>query len=400
VTARVLDVSRTISRAGRVATGIDRVEAAYIRRFLEEDTPVFALARTRFGYVLADRDGLAAVATGLANGFVGRIGWPARLTRRTAPMVVQQAETAMRDAALGHALRGGLARLISRHVPPGSVYVNVGHGWPGRHTLAALKAQSDLRIALMVHDVIPLSHPQHQRPGIPERFRDRIETASSLADLVIHPAAVTRAETERAFRAAGRVPPGVIAPPGTCPARPGADGLSMHVSPDRPYCMALGTIEPRKRIDLLLDAWDLMAWSGEADRLPQLLLIGARGWGNETVFRRLDVLLPDDPVRELGPLCDAQAATLMAGARALLFPSEAEGYGLPPIEAAAMGAPVICRDLPVYRETLGDYPMRVTGDDPSDWRDAVETLLADPPVRAAYRSPNWCDHFNTVLSRL
>ncbi|MFC6688982.1 hypothetical protein [Jhaorihella thermophila] len=73
----------------------------------------------------------------------------------------------------------------------------------------------------------------------------------------------------------------------------------------------------------MLDVW------GDMTDPPQLLICGARGWNNDAVFDRLDRLDRNGPIRELPGLSDRQVAAILQGARALLFPSRAEGFGLP-----------------------------------------------------------------------
>jgi len=87
----------------------------------------------------------------------------------------------------------------------------------------------------------------------------------------------------------------------------------------------------------------------------------------------------------------------------LLFPSRAEGFGLPPIEAAALGVPVVCSDLPVIREVLGDIPVYLDATKRYQWKQITQSLLkghrADKKLRAegAFSPPTWDDHFNNVL---
>jgi glycosyltransferase involved in cell wall biosynthesis len=84
-------------------------------------------------------------------------------------------------------------------------------------------------------------------------------------------------------------------------------------------------------------------------------------------------------------------------AHGLLFPSLAEGFGLPAVEAAARGVPVICSDLPVFREVMGDHATFLDPRDPEAWAGAVSRHVAEPPARRPIDAPNWHDHFKTAL---
>jgi glycosyltransferase involved in cell wall biosynthesis len=164
-------------------------------------------------------------------------------------------------------------------------------------------------------------------------------------------------------------------------------------APADPYFVTLGTIEPRKNHALLLDVWQSLGPDA-----PQLYICGARGWNNVEVFARLDAGVPG--VTELPGLPDAQLATLIAGARALLFPSLAEGFGLPPVEAAARGTPVVCGDLAVTREILGEIPVYLDATMPELWKKEIIGLAeASPRLHGPdYAPPTWDSHFKTVLS--
>ncbi len=401
--ARLLDISRLISRAGRVQTGVDRVEAAYLARLLNEPVTLFTLARTTLGYVLLDTDGAREIAERIA----GRAAWgPRDITSwfaRGKPEAVARAESDLRRFMRDRCRPAGLRAMLGRHLPRGTAYFNTGHSNLTDRVIHAVRVALDGRIVVLIHDVIPLEFPQYQRPVVSDRFGAMLRRVQDGADLVIYNSADTRTRTEAHLRQRGAVPAAVVAHLGVEVALPAPGNLADDLNLARPYFVTVGTIEPRKRHDLLLDVWDDMARDRSADTLPGLMICGARGWNNEALFARLDRLPENSPVRELTGLDDEAMAALVSGARALLFPSEAEGFGLPPIEAAALGVPVICNDLPVYRETLGDIPVYASGPDRYQWRQMIESLSkgrkrdARAVTGQAYVPPDWDSHFNTVL---
>ncbi len=133
-----------------------------------------------------------------------------------------------------------------------------------------------------------------------------------------------------------------------------------------PYFLFVGALEPRKAPDVLADAFLRARARGlEAD-----LLIAGEG--------RLD---PEGPgIRRLGRVDDL--GPLYAGALAVVLPSWLEGFGLPPVEGLAAGAPAIVSDLPVFREVLGDGALYVTPGDAAGLADALLAVAGDPALRA------------------
>ncbi|HSF65090.1 MAG TPA: glycosyltransferase family 1 protein [Paracoccaceae bacterium] len=406
VPARLIDLTRLVSRVGKgPPTGVDRVEAAWLRHLLTLDVPLFGLVRSAAGFLLLDRGGAQAVAD-LASGVLAPaapdlIG---RLLLRRDPARAG-AEAVLRRRALARCLRPGLAGMLRRHLPRGVSALNLGHANLTAPVLRALHQGPGAQVTVLVHDTIPLDHPRFTRPGTPEDFARKLATVSAHADRVIHTAHATRATTDAHLARLGRVPPGIVAPLGV--EVPPDGPLPPDLVLDRPYFVALGTIEPRKNHALLLDVWDDLARAHPAGALPDLLILGRRGWQNRDVFDRLDALRgPDARVRELPGLSDAAVGALLRGARALLFPSQAEGYGLPPLEAAALGVPVIAPPLPVLRELLGDYPVYASPLDRYAWGNYIWTLTQSVGASGAgalshgraVRPPPWGDHFKTVLS--
>lgn len=399
--ALLLDVTRLVRRAGRMPTGVDRAERAYFDRFLSLDTQVFFLFRSSLGYILLDRAGGEALKLRLD----GRSPWGqtdlrSRFLSRLSPEI-RRAESDLRRLCIGRASRLGLRRLLRRHIIGAAAYFNVGHSNLDDRTLSAI-AGADIRINILIHDVIPLDFPQYQKPGTVEIFRKRLRAAQRHADRLIYNSADTKSRAETVLAKSGRVPEGLIAHLGVT--LPDATGTPAIPLPDRPFFLTVGTIEPRKGHGLLLDVWEDMIRDNPGKDVPLLLICGARGWNNQEVFDRLDALPPDGPMRELSGLDDATIAALMTRSLGLLFPSHAEGYGLPPLEAAALGCPVICPQLDVFKELLGNIPVYVESYDRYLWRSIIERLDADqlvssvPERQPNFVPPNWDDHFNAVLS--
>ena len=151
---------------------------------------------------------------------------------------------------------------------------------------------------------------------------------------------------------------------------------------NKPYFVMLGTIEPRKNHWLMLQLWrQLIERLGE--HAPRLVIIGQRGWECENV---VDLLERCESLKgfvfEYSVCSDAELATWLHHAQALLFPSFAEGYGMPLVEALAQGVPVIASDLPVFREIAGDIPEYIDPLDGKRWSELiVEYALVESPAR-------------------
>ncbi|UOA25483.1 hypothetical protein DSM107133_00156 [Pseudosulfitobacter sp. DSM 107133] len=391
--SRLLDLTRLVRRAGRVLTGVDRVEMAYLRRLVADDVAAFGLVRTPLGYVLLDRAGMSALVKRLD----GALAWsaPDLLSRlaRGQTAVQQAAQTDVRKLAVARTLPRGLAAMLRRHLPQGTNYLNTGHSNLTDRVLQAVAGLGG-RTGVFVHDVIPLEFPQYQRPETVEPFRAKMRRVQAFADVIICNSADTLERAGRLMGQWGPVPAGIVAHLGTDLTTAQPDLVPADLPPAGPYFISVGTIEPRKNHALLLDLWDAM--SPDA---PTLLICGARGWNNQAVFDRLDART-DGKVIERAGLPDGAVAALMAGSCGLLFPSFAEGYGLPPVEAAALGVPVVANDLPVLREILGNIPVYAQADDRYLWENTIIGMAeAGPQVRnnMAFQPANWSDHFNTVL---
>ncbi|MCP5036590.1 MAG: glycosyltransferase family 4 protein [Rhodobacteraceae bacterium] len=400
--ACVLDLTRLVSRVGQgPMTGIDRVEAAYLSRLLDDATPLFALVRTSLGFALLDRKGARSLQARLK----GKTDWGgpdmlSRVLRKANPMR-RAAESDLRRICIARTGKSGLAGMLARHLPEGVVWINVGHSNLEAPVFDAVHAISGARAHIMVHDMIPLDFPEFQRPGTVELFERRMRNVSARADLIVYNSAQSQRDAERYFSEWGRVPKDLVAHLGVSLPKANVQDLPPELDLTRPYFVTIGTVEPRKNHALLLDVWEKLA--EEPGITPQLFIIGNRGWNNNAVFARLDAR--PEGITELNGLCDGAMAALVKGARAALFPSLAEGFGLPPCEAVLLGTKVVVNDLSVTREILSNIPIYANAPDMYSWMQLIREIAgkteaeqkAEGQMDTSHALPTWSEHFNLVL---
>lgn len=395
--AHVLDVTRTVSRAALRPTGIDRIEQAYIRHLIADPGPLFGLARTRFGYLLLDKAGCSALLQHCARPVWNHADLLSRLSRKGDPMR-GKTETGLRRVALDRAVPSRLTRMLGRHVPPGAVYLNTGQTNFNDTVIHALRACADMRIAVYMHDTIPLDWPEMQTPKSRLSFKRFFARVDRHADTVLCNSQDTRAHV---LSHATRLDPDRV-----LVLWPGVPQMDVGVAPEgqwqgHAYFLAIGTIEPRKNIGFLLDIWDGFDQPGD----PQLILCGRRGWMNEDVFARLDRRPAN--VHELPDLDDAAMWALLQQSAGLLFPSLAEGFGYPAIEAACLNVPLICNPLPVFQEVLGEYPIYLRESDRYLWKERIGQLAqrrrgqgGEQTINQGFSAPQWQAHFNQLFTVL
>jgi glycosyltransferase involved in cell wall biosynthesis len=150
---------------------------------------------------------------------------------------------------------------------------------------------------------------------------------------------------------------------------------------DRPYVCWVGTLEPRKDVGVLVDAFVRVL---EHDDVPhRLVLVGPAGWldASDDAARRAASL--GDRVRLVGAVEPDRLRALYRGADVFALPSRHEGFGLPVLEALAQGTAVLASDLPVLREIAGDAARYAPPGAVEAWSAALAALLADDGARAA-----------------
>lgn len=289
-------------------------------------------------------------------------------------------------------------------VPHGALYLDIAQrGLTRPETLGWLDRRDDVSPVFLIHDVIPLQHPELASPGLVAKHARILDVTARRAKAVLTSTAsaadAIHAELVRRNRA--DLPVHVRA-------LPIDDVFRNHLVPDpivaaRPYCLTCGVVVPRKNQAILIEAWTRMV--ARAGTLPPRLVIAGATTGAHADELRARVAnrgLAEHVVFASG-LSTPSIARLMTGARALLMPSRAEGFGLPPLEAIATGTPAVVSDIPAHREAAGDAALFVDPDDVEGWIRAVEDLAPDSPLRAemerrieAHRSADWSSYMADI----
>lgn len=407
----LFDASRLLSRTDRSApTGVDRVCLAYAEWLLSRDDLRVIPVRSRKDQLVAvDGDWFRQCVLTL------RARWTGASRERVLSDGEKRLFAALRGETDGQSvicaspvevrrtsqrrLRAWRQTLRSRplpELPPGRHYFNVGHtSLETPHILSSLKARGVLSHVL-IHDLIPITHPEFCRAGDGDRHRRRVLTALRHASRIIVNSHYTAMELARFAAQEGVQPPPIDA------VHLGLEpifGTRPVMKTPRPYFIHVGTIEARKNLAFLLTVWRRLE-ERMGRRAPVLVLVGRYGWENEAVLDHLE-RSPNlrGLVHQADNLPDEALAMLMYNAQAVLAPSSVEGFDLPAVEACALGAPLIASDIPAHRELVPDARLI----DPLDglgWLAALEQATYERPTPTAYDPPTWEAHFARVARRV
>jgi glycosyltransferase involved in cell wall biosynthesis len=424
------DLTRLVERMhARHATGVDRVDLHYAlwmrarvnkTRFLVQRSSGFVLLKDH--YVDALLNHLSQCWLGLGEGHAGLdirqpSGWHRESRRALREKLARGTFGAVR------AERGIAAALWSRL--PGfshasslafaacedlsnAMYVNVGHCMRFESLLASIPDQT--RRMYFLHDVIPLTHPDTQKATSQLHFRQFCHyinhpmsnvIVSSRATMDAIAALMSYAPQQFGSVASLNVLPLAVEDRFKTEKLEGNRAIRSRGKQAKDYFLSVGTIEPRKNLELLVVVWEQLIELGEG--IPKLLWVGKFGWScDKQLMRRFERLQQQGHAELRAGVSDSELLVLMARATALLCPSKIEGWGLPLSEALAMGLPVIASDICVFREVGQGVPDLIDSDDVVAWRDAIldyakpRSVLRDAQMMRLvnYLPITWAEHFD------
>ena len=151
----------------------------------------------------------------------------------------------------------------------------------------------------------------------------------------------------------------------------------------REYVLAVGSIQPRKNLARLFDAYAGLRRARGGDKLPQLVVVGKRAWLYEETLRAAAECGLGGELIFTGYVPEADLPALYSGALCFVYPSYFEGFGLPPLEAMACGTPVVAADRTSLPEVVGDAGLLVNPFDAEEIAGAIGRLIGDEHLRAA-----------------
>lgn len=284
-------------------------------------------------------------------------------------------------------------------VRPGDTYLGLdlgAHFVPSKERFFQGLRDRGIHVYFVVYDLLPLQRPDYF-PEMEAIFASWLRTVVSVADGVV---CISRAVADELlawpdnsdvqrlraldvgyFHLGADIPVAIV-PSRTVP----TSATAGPELPTQPFFLMVGTVEPRKGYAQALAGFEHL-WAQGVD--ANLVIVGKQGWGVEPLAARIRAH------SELGKHLfwqegadDELLLRLYASATAVLIASEGEGFGLPLVEAARHGLPIVARDIPVFREVAGDHAFYFRGETPDDLAGAITAWLE---LRTAKRIPTTVD---------
>jgi len=231
---------------------------------------------------------------------------------------------------------------------------------------------------MTIHDLTTFLYPAHRGREVSTRLSNRAKEAARMSQKIISISQATAQDSEK-FLDTSDTKIEVIYP-----------GLSKLIYPSnnlpegliaKSYLLYVGTIEPRKNLVGLLQAYEMLPRKLQ-ERYP-LVIVGAKGWNTGRIYRIYQKLKSKENIKFMGFLPDSILAKLYKEAAVFVYPSFYEGFGLPVLEALGYGIPVITSNRSSLPEVTGDAAALI---DPSDLKSiarAIQRLLGDSKMRLA-----------------
>lgn len=280
-------------------------------------------------------------------------------------------------------------KIVQNSLLPYGVYVELWDRFPGLGLEQVFGISADIshffnfvlppkatgRVINTVHDLVYLNYPETMEKQNYRRLCKHLERSCRDSDLVI---TVSETIKQELIDQLGipekkvRVVYNGVDQKRFCPQAGRLSSMPEH------YFLYLGTLEPRKNLVSLLDAYRIGKNRFDGCKL---VLGGARGWEYDDIFKTVRKLGLEEDVIFPGYLPAEQLPALYAGAEAFVFPSFYEGFGIPPLEAMACGTPVITSGCSSMPEVTGDAAVLVDPHQPEELAEAMEHMLRDQDLR-------------------
>lgn len=238
------------------------------------------------------------------------------------------------------------------------------------------------RNVITVHDLSILTHPETHDPRIARRTRRRLPIMLRAASRIITPTEAVKRELAMRFGIA----PARITVTHEAPRKDffpveedEATSVRRRLEIEDDFILFVGTIEPRKNLKTLLSAFARIL--KQTQLRPQLVIAGGEGWLTQEFRDAAAATDFRDRLRLTGYLNDEDLRALYSSCKVFVYPSLYEGFGLPPLEAMACGAPVIASRIAAHEETINDKALLVDPLDVAGLSRAIVELFEDESAR-------------------
>lgn len=363
----IIDITRLFRRTHKrqMLTGIDRVSLAYVKHYQISSKALLRICGRNF--VLSNKNS-QKLFTWLLN----------PQTKLNLPSLI-------------------ISSILQKNIQKNSVLLNTGHIGIKQKNYFRMLNQHSLKPVFFIHDLIPITYPEYCSPGENMRLKDKLDYILEYAQGIITNSQATLDEVNSYAKTKL---PATVAKLATDIKV--ANNLPRPIK--KPYFVMLSTIEARKNHLLILQIFRKLA-KIDLENCPHLFIIGKRGWEAEQVFDLLDrSQILKKVITEIKNCQDAELINFIRHSQALLFPSFAEGYGLPLIEALALDTPVIASNLAVFKEIAADIPEYIDPLDATTWQAKIQEYTNPAsPLRAqqkakitSFKAPSWQEHFKII----
>lgn len=282
-----------------------------------------------------------------------------------------------------------------------SILFNTGHYGLEKKRYKNTVIRKKLKAIYFLHDIIPLTHPEHCAPGRDLEHHRRLSTMIDTGcGLILNSEDTKRILLSYSEKHNLSLPELLVAPLGTKTLL----HKNLKKPLEEPYFVMLSRIESRKNHLLILNCWRRLV-EEKITPMPKLVLIGQRGWECEQVVDMLErCAVLKDHVIEISNSDDDMLCAWLSHSRALLLPTFVEGYGLPLVEALSLNVPVIASNLNVFHEIAGLIPEYLDPIDGLGWYEMIRDYTQENSEKRymqlnrarSFKQWTWDDHFALV----